>query len=93
MSHPLRRWLRRYCEHPDAYVTRTGAGRILREVCPTCGGEVSLVAFDSVEDALDALRETAGDAARTTNHVVAVERMREPPGFMLWEPVIDPEPY
>jgi hypothetical protein len=53
----LPRWARRCCEHPDAYVTRTGGGLVLREVCPACGTELGAVAFETRVDALAAFRD------------------------------------
>jgi hypothetical protein len=90
MNQPLPRWSRRYCQHPLTRLARTTGGRVLREVCRACGAELGAVAFDSAEDALDALRDAA-QAARA--EPMAVDPRSEPPGFMLWEPVTQPGPY
>ena len=59
MSKPFPRWARFRCRHPDAYVIRSAGGRVLRDVCPTCCAELGAVAFDTPEDALNALRDAA----------------------------------
>jgi hypothetical protein len=98
MKQPLPRWSRRSCEHPRPDLFRTGGGLVIREVCPSCGAELSAVMFDSVDEALDALRDAVSVASERAPAVQPVrepvkEPVGEPPRAMIWEPVAHPDPY
>jgi hypothetical protein len=57
MSKSFPGWTRYRCRHPNAHVIRTAGGRVLRDVCTSCGAELGAVVFNTSEDALDALRD------------------------------------